>query len=165
MKFARLAPAAAALVALAATVGCSPTPTTAAQVGGTTISESELSASLEDCLALGLQANAQQVLVPLVIGEIMDQVGDQYGTPVPEDLIRQMADSDPSLSAVYNSDGCDKVARAQITYSLLISELGDQAVHEAVNATDVQVNPRYGEWDPQRFSIDGSGSLSVPEGN
>lgn len=165
MKLARLAPAAAALVALAATVGCSPTPTTAAQVGGTTISESELSASLDDCLALGLQANSQQVLVPLVIGEIMDQIGEEYGTPVPEDLIRQMAESDPNLSLVYNSDGCDKVARAQITYSLLVAELGNEAVHEAVDTTDVQVNPRYGQWDPQNFSIAGSGSLSVPEGN
>lgn len=162
MKLARLAllvPAVAAL-GLAA---CSPAPTTAAQVGGVTISEAALTETVDGCNELGANATRPGMLTPLVIGEAARQFADAEGVDLGS--LEQVMASDPQIAPYLQNEGCSRVGEAQALLSVLYAELGQQPVVDGILAADVTVNPRYGDWDTTRGVIEGSGSISVPAGS
>lgn len=162
MKFSRLAllvPAVAAL-GLAA---CSPAPTTAAQVGGETITEATLTSTVEGCAELGATATRSAMLTPLVIGEAARQLAEQEQVDL--GMLDQVMASDPQIAPYLANEGCARVGEAQGLLGLLYAELGQEAVVDSILGADVVVNPRYGDWDTTNGVVAGSGSVSVPAGS
>lgn len=163
MKLARLAPI-APIVALVALAGCSPSPTTAADVEGTAISEASLTESFEGCSELGFQVTRQDILAPLVVGELVNHVAEENDIEFDQAARDEMVQSNPNLQALVANEGCSKVADAQTALTLLFADLTEVELMEAFQAADVKINPRYGELDLNTFVIGGSGSVSVPAG-
>lgn len=161
MKLARLAMV-VPVVALTALAGCSPAPTTAAEVGGTTISEATLTATHEGCTALGAQASRASVLSPLVIGEAARQVAADHDVDLSE--LDQLTAGDPNIAPYMGNEDCARVGEAQGLLALLSSQLEQDVWIDAILGADINVNPRYGAWDPEAGTIGGSGSISVPAG-
>lgn len=162
MKLSRLAllvPAVAA-VGLAA---CSPSPTTAAEVGGETITEATLSATVEGCAELGATATRGALLTPLVIREAARQLAAEEDIDL--GALPEIMNSDPQIAPYLANTDCARVGEAQALLGLLYSELDQNAVVDYILGADITVNPRYGEWDTTNGVIAGSGSISVPAGS
>ena len=159
MKLARLATLVPA-IALVALAGCSPAPTTAAEVGPTTISEAELSAAYDGCSELGFQVTRAAVLSPLVIGEAARQVARE--NDVDTSQLAEVLASDPQIAPFMANEGCARVGEASGLLTLLSAQMEQDEWVSAVVESDIQVNPRYGTWDEKSGTIGGSGSISVP---
>lgn len=159
MKFSRLALMVPA-VAVLGLAACSPAPTTAAQVGGETITEATLSSTVEGCAELGATATRGAMLTPLVIGEAARQLAEREQVDL-GGLDEFMA-GDPQIAPYLANEGCARVGEAQALLGLLYTELGQDIVVDAILGTDVTVNPRYGDWDTTNGVVAGSGSISVP---
>lgn len=158
MKLARLAP-----LVVVALVGCSPSPTTAAQVGDTTISTQTLSALLEDCPVVG----QQEVTAPLAMNELVrmaafQEVAESTGTEFDEDELRAMLMQDPNYGPFLTEQpGCVDLLIPGLA-AITLPEQGDvEELNAALEALEISVNPRYGEWQEDSFAIEGSGSIST----
>lgn len=162
MKLARLALLVPAVAALGLGA-CSPAPTTAAEVGGVTISEADLTETVEGCIELGANATRTGMLTPLVIGEAARQLANEERIDL--GALDQIIASDPQIAPYMANEGCARVGEAQALLSLLYSEMDQNVVVDSILSADVTVNPRYGDWDRTRGVIEGSGSLSVPAGS
>lgn len=160
MKLIRLVPALAAVTALAGLAACSPGPTVAAQVGDATITSALVDKSFTSCQDLGVQAPVATILTVLVYGEVAQGLASEYGLPLENSVLDQFVPAEALAS-----DGCDDVFRAEASVNLIASELGEEIVLDALGNADVEVNPRFGAWDPQALGVAGSGSLSVPASN
>lgn len=158
MKLARLAPL--VVVVLAA---CSPSPTTAAQVGDATISTETLTNVLESCPTVG----QQEVTAPLAMNELVRmaafrEIADVTGTELDEDEMRSMLMQDENYGPfLAEQPGCADLLIPGFT-GLALSEQGDvEELNEALEGLEITVNPRYGTWQDEEFMIEGSGSLST----
>lgn len=158
MKLARLAP-----LVVVALVGCTPSPTTAAEVGDATVSVSTLDALLEDCPTIG----QQEVTAPLAMNELIRmaafrQVADTTGTELNEDELRSLLLADATYGPfLAEQPGCVDLLIPGLAAATL-PEKGDvEELNEALQELEITVNPRYGTWQEDAFAIAGSGSLST----
>ena len=159
MKLTRLVPV-AALVAL---VGCSPSPTTAADVEGTIISEDVLSQAVDGCAELGIELPRNEMLRTLVIGQVVRSVAENNGVSMDQERIDRAAAGDPEIMHLMGNDGCAKAVETNVLLGLVAEDIEEAKFMEEVMDLEVEVNPRYGDWDPEQATVGGSGSLSVPE--
>lgn len=157
MKLARLAP----VVALAALVGCSPSPTVAADVAGTVITRADLDASYRGCASLGYDIPVNGILSLLVLSEALDVTAREAGVPLTDEEIAGAAAANPELAGPLSDEGCARAARTSVALGLLSQKMDPEKILAAVTAMDIRVNPRFGQWDPTKATVDGSGSLSV----
>lgn len=162
MSFARLAVPVAALLFLA---GCAPSASTAANVAGTLISESTLTETVDGCAALGVDQSRQTMLNVLVVGEVAKQAARQMGVQIDQAAIDEAAAADPQIKALMANPGCARAVETNVVVSLLVPKVDQPELMDNIAAIDVQVNPRYGVWDPATAAVGGSGSVSIPAGS
>jgi predicted component of type VI protein secretion system len=149
----------AALVGLLALAGCSTSPRVAAVVNGVEVPVSAVE-QLQPALAPFLSdSSAQSVAGMLVAVELGRQLAANHQlTFTDDDRAALKAQLPAELVAL--PETADFVA-GYVDLNLVASSLGDAFTTEAA-AIPVQVNPRFGTWDPDQFSLTGSGSLSSP---
>lgn len=157
MKLARIAP----VVALAALVGCSPSPTVAADVAGTVITRAELNASHQGCASLGYDIPVNGILSLLVLSDALQVAADEAGVSLTAEEIDAAAAANQDLAGALSDPGCARAAKTSVALGLLSQKIDPAKILESVKKMDIQVNPRFGQWDPTQATIEGSGSLSV----
>jgi len=168
MKLTRLIPM-AAVVAAAVAAGCSPMPSTAAQVGDARISEAQLTRVAEGCESVGLgpdQVQRSQLLMSEILGLIADDLAADNGQTVTDEEAQAVLRETNGTSPALGNPDCARVAASGAKLQILVTKLGENAdiaaLQQQFEAVDVQLNPRYGSWDPAGAGITGTGSLSVP---
>lgn len=157
-----------AVAVLAGAAACSPSADTAATVNGTVI-------SMEDVEEMGtITEAAQGVEVPaaslvgvLVFGEIVaDTLGESESAP-DDAAIAEFFDLD-SLQSVSPqvSNGLEYLYYGILAQqgAFQITEETNAEVTEKVSDADVEINPRFGTWDTENFSItQGADYLTVQD--
>ncbi len=159
MKLARLAP-----LVVVALVGCSPSPTTAAQVGDTTITQQRVQDAVAACPDVqGNPITEPVALTMLLRTELLRAVGAQHDLDITNEQMLSLLRQDESIGGfLQGQPGCAELFMPEVGSQLLSQVVaGDEALKE-LQAVDVQVNPRYGQWEAEQAAIGGSGSLSVP---
>lgn len=161
MKLTHLATAVGAVVLLAA---CTPSPTTAAVVEGTVVKEGQVDAVIEGCNSV-LDLNGQKisragVVYNLVLGAAIRGQAPGAETMTDEQLDQVAAQLQNGAAMLSNKD-CAQLARSVAIVAL--AQQGGEEVTQSIMAADVQLNPRYGIWDPSNPNLfEPNGSLSVP---
>ncbi|WP_139650869.1 hypothetical protein [Tessaracoccus massiliensis] len=160
MKLTRLVSAAAAVVLLA---GCSPTPGTALVVDGTRYSENQITQISEAC-AEAMNISAEQMNRRGIVGTLLlGGLFDSFGADITDDQLQELgAQQGPESEQLFTVDECRPLALADVKVKML-GQLDQQFLFDGANGLDVQLNPRYGKWEPTSPElIDMSGSLSEP---
>lgn len=161
MKLTRIVPVVAALSLLAA---CSPTSGTAAAVDGTTLSESRVTQIIDGCVdASGGTAEnfpRRAIVQTFLIARLFDRVAANAEEITPESIAGVARQQYPALM---DDEACSDLALDSIKTSFL-DQVDRALVIKQAQAADVDLNPRYGSWDPRSEGLFGSSSLSVPAG-
>ena len=160
MKLARFAP----LVVLAL-VGCSPSPTTAAVVGDTSISQQRVDDLMEECPIFGETPVSEAASLTLIVRlELFRQVGEASGIDMSEERLNTfLKETDEALAIIREQPECIDVLKPQAAQILIQEEADPEEAQAALADTEVTVNPRRFQWDDQQGAIvEGSGSVSVP---
>lgn len=150
--------AAAALLTALALGGCSANPGAAAVVNGERITEAELSRAVSDFAAVtGQQVEPGAMLGTLVVAPVLLEVGSEHGVAASEDeavaLLDQQAEA-AGLTAPEDGYGSGVIDVAQMTLvnqrlaSAPAGAEAAQAISERISEADVEISPRYGEFDP-----------------
>jgi len=161
MKLMRLVPVAGAFALLAA---CSPAPSTVATVGGAVITSEDLQRSVDGCAEAGVTAEMlplKQHVLLLTAGELVRQTADGHGIKISDGEVRDLA-QEAGYADLLGNDQCAKLAYPNVALSLLAAELGQDVVIGELQQAEVELNPRFGQWDPETLGLIGNGSLSVP---
>lgn len=161
MKLTRLVPVAAAVAMLAA---CSPVPSTVSLVNGERVSAEDLQRSIDGCAELGYTTQelpVKQHVLFLTAGELVNQVAANHGIEFAEGELRALAQQ-TQLAGVLGNEECARLSYPGVSLGLLTEAVGDEEILSELRGADVEINPRYGEWDAETLSLVGSGSLSVP---
>lgn len=161
MKLTRLVPAVAALALLAA---CTPAPSTVALVGGTPVTAADLQRSIDGCAELGItteQLPERRHALLLAAGELVDQAAEARGISVSDGELTALAEQGGFADLLGNEE-CAKLARPGAMLGLLSQAVSQDELIAQIQGIDVEVNPRYGEWDVETLDFVGSGSLSLP---
>ncbi len=162
MKLARLAPL--VVLALAA---CSPSPTTAAVVGDTTIPQQRVEALMETCPTFGETPVSEAAALTIIVRlELFRAVGEASGLDMSEERLETfLRETDEALAIIKAQPECIDVLMPQAAQIILQSEANPEEAQAELMATEVTVNPRRFQWDPQQGAVvQGSGSVSVPAG-
>lgn len=130
--------------------GCATGAGTAATVEGQQISEAELHEATRQFNEVAQQpVTPGQVLEVLVQLPVLDEVGAQAGVDFTEQEYREaMIEaglSDPHPLAV------DFLRGLNIQNTL--PQMGEEVPAEALAELDVELNPRYGSWDPETATV------------
>ena len=155
MKFATRT--AAACLAAAALAGCSHSPSTAAIVGDKVISEAEVTEAVNSCRKINPQIKRLDVLFPLILGEIADEVSPKLGRTIDAAKLRAAMEADPDASQAFGTP-CQKVVEGELKMRYLQASVDVEAVLQELPR--VEINPRYGAWSPRGIDRRG-GSISV----
>lgn len=151
----------AAVVLLA---GCSATPAVASKVDGTIIDEAAVTDASVGCDAV-LDATANElrrdVVAVLTRGVIAVDLAKANGIDISQQTVESyLQQNQPALVNFYTNEDCGKVATAIGQFEIVGAAMGQQGVLAAVSEYDVELNPRYGNWDAANVTFAGSGSLS-----
>lgn len=155
------------LLGLSLLAGCSPTGGTAAIVNGVAIPDSRVTSFAQGCsAALQDQSNPQAELEPNALRPTMLQLA------VLDEMSRQQASGDAQaptddqlLEEVRRRNGeqflvderCAEATTALMRHEHYLLTLRD----EYLGSYTVEMNPRYGVWDPDQLIAVGSSSLST----
>ncbi|MVA76657.1 hypothetical protein GC722_11575 [Auraticoccus sp. F435] len=164
--------AAVAVAGGLALAGCGRAPSTAAQVGGTTIGNDQVDTTVAGAAqALGARTdeiNERAVLASLIQGAVVDEMVEQAETSGRTDLTIAPADreavlqSQPQLQALQEVPEAAPLAESLVDFTILQQRMGSEAFQQAFLAVPVEVNPRWGSWQPgSQEGLIGTGSLSV----
>lgn len=158
----------APLAAVALLAGCSlPTPSVAVQVGTAKITETQVTNVAEGCGIVLAQPAAnlrRDVVVFLTRGELATQIAAanniDLGRGVLDTFVRTQA---PGIVSYYEDDDCAQLADAAAKFEIVAGTVADPAAVLALtDQIELQLNPRYGTWDPATLEASGTGSLSEP---
>ncbi len=153
---------------VAALSGCSPASGTAAVVNGVVIPDSRITDYSEGCaVVLASQPQLQmtanelrpQMVMWAVLGEMSSQQAAQMGADAPTDAQVRDYMQQLGLGVLLTDERCAQAALGIARSDLIASGLGLQSA-SYLGAYDVELNPRYGNWDPANLTLAGSGSLS-----
>lgn len=159
-------------LAVVALAGCSRPPSSAAEVGGTTISNATVDSTVTGVAqALGAQPaeiNRKAVFASLVQGAVVQEVVTSQQQAGRTDLDVTGPDrsaviqAQPQLQQLLTVPEAVPLAEALIDFTVVQQRMGSDAFQEAFFAVPVEVNPRWGTWDPaSQEGLTGTGSLSV----
>lgn len=150
--------AAAAVLAGFALAGCGAQPGAAAVVDGERITESELARAVEDFAAVtGQQVEAAMMLGTLVVAPSLIEVGAEYGVGASDDEAAALLDRQAEMAGLPvpeggYGEGVLRVAKMTIVNQGLSSSpdgaRAAEEINEQISQIDVEVSPRYGEFDP-----------------
>lgn len=149
-----------ALVAVTAVAGCAPGAGVAAEVDGVTITESDVDGVLDDLGPFLARTSRDAVLTSLVQSQAGVELADRHGIEVTDERAVQLLDNMAELSEMEPrewTDGAVLIARMQLI-GQEINGLDDSAAvteefYEILAGLDVDVSPRYGEYDPTTGSV------------
>ncbi|WP_090593069.1 hypothetical protein [Auraticoccus monumenti] len=159
------------VVALLALAGCARPPSSAAEVGDTTISNATVDSTVTGVAqALGAEPgeiNRKAVFASLVQGAVVQEVvadqqeaGRDLTVTGPERTA--VVQAQPQLQELLTVPEAAPLAEALIDFTVVQQRMGSEAFQEAFFAVPVEVNPRWGTWDPaSQEGLTGTGSLSV----
>lgn len=159
---------AAALAGAVLMSGCAgQVPSTAAIVGGTTITESSLSqttSAVEDLIGEPATGTVRlSVLQYKVWGVLADRISEAKGITI-SDSDRQEAVTGLQLTELADNAPTRDLAMDAADLAALASQMTETDFLAAVAQTDVVLNPRYGSWDASQVTVTGltgeTGSLS-----
>lgn len=162
MKLALFVP----LVVLALSA-CSPSPTTAAVVGDTTIAQQRVDALLEKCPTFIENIITEDVALTLLVRtELFRTVGEASGIDMSDERLDTfLRENDEALEIIRQAPDCVDVLKPQAAQILIEGEADPDDVQAVLASTEVTVNPRRFQWDDQQGAVvPGSGSVSVPGG-
>lgn len=164
MKLKRLVPMAAAVALLA---GCGTSPQHAVTVDDATLTHADVNRQFRGCYdnagVTDPSFNGSEVVRAFVMGQIFDKAAASVPEAAGiEDYLVEAANAQaPALMA---DPGCAEFALNVMKASAL-GQLGltqEQGV-ELMESIQIDINPRYGTFDPVGGEITTSGSMSVPE--
>ena len=145
------------LVAVAALAGCAHSPSTAAIVGDKVISEAEVTEAVDSCRRINPEIKRLDVLFPLILGELSDEISPKLGRSIDPARIRAAMETDPDTSQALGTP-CQKVVEGELKMGYLQASADAEAVLRELPR--VEINPRYGTWNPRGIDPRG-GSISV----
>ena len=160
MKLARLAP-----LVLVALVGCSPSPTTAAEVGDATISQQRVVDLMEACPTVQENEVTEAVaLTFLVRTELVRQVGTNNGIDMSEEKLREFLNQEEGAAEFLKAQpNCIDILFPQAASLLLDEKVPAEQAGTELAAIEVVVNPRHFAWDSSQAVVtEESGSVSIP---
>ncbi|MCM3662429.1 hypothetical protein M3148_15725 [Georgenia satyanarayanai] len=150
--------AAATLLAALALGGCSAHPGAAAVVDGERITEAELARAVSDFAAVtGQEVDSVAMLGTLVVAPVLIEVGAEHGVGASEDEAVALLDQQAEVAGLttpkdgYGSGVIDVARMTLINQRLAQAPEGAaaaQAITERISEAEVEVSPRYGEFDP-----------------
>ncbi|MBD8062542.1 hypothetical protein [Oceanitalea stevensii] len=150
--------AAATLLTALALGGCSAHPGAAAVVDGERITEAELARAVSDFAAVtGQQVDSVAMLGTLVVAPVLIEVGAEHGVGASEDEAVALLDQQAEVSGLtapedgYGSGVIDVARMTLVNQRLAAAPEGaaaTQAITERISEAEVEVSPRYGEFDP-----------------
>lgn len=152
------------LVGLLALTGCATSPSTAAVVGDTTITTSQaeqLASDLTPYLS-STGTTAQAVNFEVAI-EASRQIAAAQGLTF-TDAQKTSAQTSLGIPDAMAADATlTGFVDGYLTYALTWTTLGQDAFLQQADQLDITVNPRFGSWSEEDFSVvAGGGSLSSP---
>ncbi len=148
--------AAAALLAGLVLGGCSAQPGAAAVVNGERISENELDRALIDFAAVtGQEVEPAAMLGTLVVAPVILQAAADHGVAASDDEAAELLDRQAELAGLTPPEsyghGVLQVAKMTVVnQDMAASPAGAeaiQAVNEGIAQAEIEVSPRYGEFD------------------
>ena len=147
----------AVVLGAAVLAGCAGQPGAAAIVDGRVISQDELAQAREDLASLFPEADAAGVLSYLIVGPFFLDEASERGVGVSRDdaralLKQELEASGADTTAEFGDDALDVIRFTMAVQSLGALPEGEEALGEAEEAlmgADIEVNPRYGTFDPQ----------------
>lgn len=148
--------------------GCAAgTPSTSAVVNGTSVSESDVTRWSNGC-APAFQ-NTPAAVRPAMVnaamqGALADTIAAEKSITVTDaDRVRGVASMQDADLLMADPD-CAEAVLAVSSLIFVADKLGTEAFTQAIADSDVEVNPRYGTWDPAAVGLSGnSGSLSASD--
>ncbi len=160
----------APLAGVALLAGCTPNGSTAAMVNGVAIPESRVNSYAEGCATLVQgEGTPEEVAIAIrpqmlkwaILGEMSGQQADSVGGPTEDEMRVYVEES--GLNELLSEPGCAEATLGVARHDLIALGLGSD-MSSYFGAFDVELNPRYGQWDPTQLQAGGSGSLSEPAG-
>ncbi len=162
-----IARAALPLIGVAMLAGCSATGGTAAVVNDVVIPDSRVSSFAEGCSAV-LQGSPQLAQSPnqlrpqmvkwAVLDEMSRQQAETMGDAPSDDQLRDYVEQ-AGLGVLLTDERCSEATLGVARHDMIALNLGDKMA-SYFGAFDVELNPRYGEWNATDLQAGGSGSLS-----
>ncbi|WP_182355031.1 hypothetical protein [Flaviflexus huanghaiensis] len=149
------------LVALAATgvvmAACSTDPSTAATVNGSDITIDDLAQVQSDFRGQGVNTLADGVLNMMINGEIANDIIEAQGldmTGEAREAVFGQLGLNPTAEYSEQTDAViDYLAFTLLTDAGMYTVDDISPVLDALGDADVEVNPRFGEWDQDNFAI------------
>lgn len=156
----------AAVVVLLSSGCVGGSPNTVAYVGDSRVTQSQLDAALDgvqQTLEQGQQVSAEAVVNVLIHGQIANQIAAQRNVTV-TDAQRDALVAESNLAPLLEVPAAQPVAYALADQQLVAQAVGSEVYLQDVQATDVELNPRFGVLDPaSKTIVEGqSSSLSLP---
>ncbi|MGI5951774.1 MAG: hypothetical protein ACOX61_08010 [Brooklawnia sp.] len=160
----------APLAGVALLAGCTPNGSTAAMVNEVAIPNSRVTSYADSCATL-VQGDGtpeeiaadirSEMLTWAILGEMSSQHADSFGGPTEDEMRAYVEDS--WANRLLSAPECAEAVLGLARHDLIALGLGSD-IGSYFSAFDIEVNPRYGQWDLSRLEASGSGSLSEPAG-
>lgn len=153
-----------AAVAVGALAGCAQSPSVAAIVDGTTITEAQVTqaaTALE--VGAGMPAGEARSTAAdvLIKGAIARGLAADNGITVTQAHVDQYVASQAALVSLAAQPGGDKLVSSLAELRAVTQSLSSDALMAQLPKHQVVLNPRYGVWDSASATIDGTGTLAT----
>jgi hypothetical protein len=160
------------VVGLALLAGCAPTGGTAAIVNGVAIPDSRIVQATEGCASVLREFGVTegQMRLQVVRWAVIDEVASQFVAT------SDLKPTDAEILAEARAEGaeafladarCGQLTSGVLRYNLLAAALAESGEEwpQTFRAPDIEINPRYGVWDPSSLTLVNTGSLSQLDEN
>ncbi|MDO5066057.1 MAG: hypothetical protein Q4D96_02090 [Propionibacteriaceae bacterium] len=147
-------------LALAALAGCSPSPSTAAVVDGMTITQAQAAEGAAACKETFPLVTESVAVQALVYRELVFKATRNLGTPLEEAKLNDVIKQNPQIAGLEDTK-CWTVVQGLFLLDELPVERTTPEAQEALRQIPLEVNPRYGSFDPTQGWDKVGGSLSV----
>lgn len=165
MKPSRIIPVVAGAAAALLLAACSPLPGTAAILNGERVAETTIDDAMAGCAtALGIsedQLVRAGVVRTYALASVFDSVAAEFGELGDDEIDQLGRQQGGEQAAMIDNEQCRPLARRSIKASML-TQLDQNAIMGILQEADIELNPRYGTWDPSGAELFTSSSISVP---
>lgn len=112
-------------------------------------------------------ANMSALVSDMIHAKLAQQVADANNMVFTDDELRlpvQTGRLGDQYKAMLNDPICGRLALNLTLEQALKEQMGTDGYTQAAGAIPVVINPRFGVWNPNDLTVDGSGSLSKADG-
>ncbi|MDO5535844.1 MAG: hypothetical protein Q4F65_14495 [Propionibacteriaceae bacterium] len=158
--------AAGVCVGALALTGCVGSPGSAATVGGVGIADDAVRSVANTIVeASGTRGDIalKQATYDLLLGEASRQIAATTGAQVSSVEKSAVVSQNQLVAAVSALPGGEAWGDAVGTTYVVLEDLGEDTYLEELRKLDIEVNPRYGQWDPAQVTlVDSSLATTAP---